>query len=166
MAKPSEVGEVILLLKSAYPRQPVTQSTLDVYQLMLADIDVDLLRRAAHHHVATSQYFPSIAELRAEASGGKDLPTAEEAWGEVCAAVRRVGRYRLPPTFSHPLIHDAVSAIGWNTITDSETVGVERAHFFRIFEAFANRLSRDRAIAGTPLARAAEPKKLGTGAKR
>jgi len=60
--------QVLVTLGQAYPNQGISREGLDIYVHMLADIPVDLLWRAAERHMAESQYFPRIAELRSQAA--------------------------------------------------------------------------------------------------
>jgi hypothetical protein len=59
---------VLVILGRAYPNQGISRDGLDIYVQMLADIPVDLLWRAAERHMAESQYFPRISELRSQAA--------------------------------------------------------------------------------------------------
>jgi len=52
------------VLTAAYPRQITGRNTLAVYAQALADLDPDEVREAVAEHVATSRFFPTIAEIR------------------------------------------------------------------------------------------------------
>jgi len=66
--KHSEAAELVLMMLAAFPSAKVTDSTSQVYEGMLADIDVAVARRAVHKLIATSKWFPTVAEIR-EACG-------------------------------------------------------------------------------------------------
>lgn len=77
-----------------------------------------------------------IALIRSHAL--PDDMTAPEAWNEVLKEVRRVGSWGIP-SFSLVEITKAVDCIGWKTICMSENIGIERAHFFKAFDAISQR---------------------------
>lgn len=134
----SEIASVLAVLKAAYPRQEITTGTADVYARFLADLPYEAALNAVKRHIATSQFFPAIAEIRkAAAESSAQVVGGEEAWGEVMRAVRSVGRYRIPQ-WSHPAVKAAVDALGWETIcnSDEDNLGTLRAHFYRTFERY------------------------------
>ena len=61
-----------------------------------------------------------------------------EGWSEVMSEISRVGHYGTP-TFTDAVTERAVSCIGWKTICISENIGVERAHFLKIYEQLKDR---------------------------
>ena len=58
----------LLLMKAAYPRQTLPEETIDLYTRALQDIEPRLLKTAVMQHIATSKWFPTIAELRGTAA--------------------------------------------------------------------------------------------------
>ena len=136
-----EAGRLVTILLAAYPaaRERVDRHTITVYAHMLADLDFETARAAALKCMAQSTFFPSVAEIRRAAAEIKaGIPTAEEAWAEVRREIGRVGTYA-QPAFSHPLIAEAARAIGWWNLCMSESPGVERGHFLRVYETLRNR---------------------------
>lgn len=163
----SEAVKLVGMLKAAYPRAEINAETTRIYCEMLADLDASEATNAVKHLLATSKFFPSIAEIRAMlATRQEQLPASEAAWGEVRKAISSQGRYRTPQ-FSHPAISHTVDVIGWETICSSEAIGVERAHFLRCYEDYCARhvqaaqLGR---LLPTPEPRKAlgEPQQIGT----
>jgi hypothetical protein len=67
MASKAEVGTVLRVLVDAYPSMPIGPQTLRLYVDELADLDAELLARAARACVRTSRFFPTIAEIRERA---------------------------------------------------------------------------------------------------
>jgi hypothetical protein len=132
--KPSETKKILTLLRCAYPRQEVNEGTATVYADMLADLDPDQVAEAVKKHIATSQYFPTIAEIRASVAEKKcAAPSAAGAWAEVMHAIAAVGRYRTP-TFTHPAITAAVEGLGgFQSLCDSDQAQTDRAHFLRLY---------------------------------
>ena len=128
---------LVAMLMAAYPRVEVPKATIGVYQKLLSDLDLCAARCAITRHIASSQYFPSIAEIReaALAFARPRLPSPGEAWAEVMDLLSSVGSYSTPK-FSHAAIKKAVKAIGWRNLCFSENIAMERAHFLRIYGSF------------------------------
>jgi hypothetical protein len=53
-----------MMLKGAFPAAKTTESTSQVYETMLADLDWVVAQRAVTQLIATSRFLPSIAEIR------------------------------------------------------------------------------------------------------
>jgi hypothetical protein len=64
MADSQQILAVLREFWQAYLSQHISKQTAELYVRYLADIPNDLLWQAADHHIATSNYFPRIAELR------------------------------------------------------------------------------------------------------
>lgn len=130
---PSETLTLVRSLIAAFPRQEITRETLQVYCHMLADLDAKQAEAAVGKIIAAATFFPSIAEIRAAAVESQTTaPSAEDAWTEVRKAISSQGRNR-SPVWSHPAIERAVDCIGWQTLCGSENIGIERAHFLKIY---------------------------------
>ncbi len=135
------------LLIAAYPdkRTELPEATTEVYLRCLNDLPFEALQAALLTHITTNKWFPTIAELRLkslEFLPGNRMPTATEAWDEVTSEISRV-HWDGVPQFSHPAIAKTVHAMGWRQICLSETPGVERAHFLRMYETYAKRAQED-----------------------
>ncbi len=147
MASAQKVAEMWANLMAAYPAftagKPalVLEQSLKLYTRLLADVSDELLAAATYQHIASSKYWPTIAELREAAIQfiQPRHPPAIEAWAEVRQAIRRVGHYRPPPSFGDPLIDRAVRALGWEELCLSEEPEVDRAHFLRAYECLQQR---------------------------
>lgn len=67
----NQISDVLNLLASAYPnfgeKVPDPQATLDLYERLLSDVPAPLLLQAAEQHIRSGKWFPSVAELRAQA---------------------------------------------------------------------------------------------------
>jgi len=124
-------------LTSAYPRQTLNAENIEIYGVFLCDLDFDLAKMAVMRHVASSKFFPTIAEIREAAQKNVDTtPGLTEAWGEVSRAISHVGFYG-SPEFSHEAITQTVTAIGWQYMCQTELndMGILRAQFLRLYEA-------------------------------
>lgn len=137
-----EISRIVRVLRAAYPDKNIRPETVEVYIRCLSDLPVAALEGAVLAHISENKWFPTVAELREAALQllpGGQLPTALEAWAEVTKQVELVGWYG-QPTFSHPVIEQAVKALGWNRICESENVVAERAHFLRLYETYCGRV--------------------------
>jgi hypothetical protein len=137
-----EISKIVLMLVLAYPRQAVSKQTIGLYEKFLADIDQDMLEQAAKSHIATSQWFPTIAELRSAVtqivSAAAKLPSAAEAWGEVVEQMKLTGSYKRP-TFSSPVIARLVDSFGWQELCMSENAISDRARFIDAYDVMVKR---------------------------
>lgn len=165
MANPEDVGKLVAILSAAYPNWQANEYTAEVYYQDLADIDADLLFLAAKYcrtSLTRDQRFaPSAGEIRAAAAEIKRkaqaIPSALEAWDEVCTAhYREVSEerpfYRGGEKFttdpdahkwSHKLVEKVAFMMGWPVFPDPENESTDRAHFFKQYEAEVSRLSSD-----------------------
>lgn len=136
-----------LLFDSYKSSVGITTDTIRVYNLMLADIPVEILFKAVQKCVTTCKFLPSIAEVREAAKSfvaeveGSRIKGYEEAWDEVQRAVRQVGVYSPAPQWSTMEIAKVVRAIGWPELctVESEDVNTMRAQFKAMYEAFCRR---------------------------
>lgn len=95
--KPSQAKAAIALLIAAYPRGSWPASTQEVYARSIEPFAFDDVRRAIERLVATSEFPPSIAEVRREiVEDALGLPGEIEAWmlAEAHASARRPGAPR------------------------------------------------------------------------
>ena len=146
-----EVGRALAFLSTVHPEREVTKDTMKAYHAVLCDIEAELLMAAALHLASVSKWLPKPAELRTAAielaarSRGEEVPTAEQAWLEVMAAMRSHGHVR-QPDWSHELVGLAVEAVGgWRTLCLSTNTVADRAHFTKAYTGLYAR-GRERAI--------------------
>jgi hypothetical protein len=124
------------MLQAAYPGARWTEATADLYELMLADLDIGLASAALQRLIYTSKFLPSVAEIRAAAADVALGPQRSglDAWGDVLKAIRFVGSYGVP-TFEDPLVGRCVTTLGWRSLCLSDTPeGVDRARFAELYE--------------------------------
>lgn len=166
---PSESAKLVAMVLGAFPnaipRDPeMARKTAEVYKRMLLDLDFEVAERAVARLIATSKFMPTIAEIRSASidvqRGARRL--GGEAWGDVNAEVRRVGRYG-SPEFTDPLTAEAVRQLGWLNLCDSTNDVADRARFVELYDGLAARARQDQ-VAGPALAlpdpRAAQRPKL------
>lgn len=149
---PAETAKLVAVLATAYPAARVSAETSELYEAMLGDLDFALVQRAAARHVATSKWFPSVAELRAAAVELALGPrrTGLEAWGDVVEAIRFVGAYGAP-RFEDERVAECVRMLGWRGLCLADNEASDRARFAELYEALAQRARVD-AVAGESLA--------------
>ncbi len=113
--KESELTALFAILRSAYPGATVTEKTIPLYQTMLADLDTLEVRRAVYEHIATSNWFPTVSQLRTRVARHQVLaPSEAEALHQVVTKHRPL----------HPLVKEAFELTGgtWEyNRTDNQT---------------------------------------------
>ena len=141
----TETAACLALLAAAYPSNAVTQETAMVYHAVLGNLDYGDVLKAAQMLIATEHWFPSPAAIlrQVAVNDGTLAPAAIEAWAEILVQVRVVGRMG-SPIFFHPLIAEAVRAVGWNNICMSDNIDILRRQFLRAYGGMAD--AHDNAI--------------------
>lgn len=145
------------------------KAMVDAYHMALEDLPSEVAGRALKRLMATRQFLPTPAEIRAaadEVTRGPARPAAE-AWGDVVRAIGRWGRNRPPGaewapgevwSFEDELVARAVDALGWEELCSSENRIADRARFI---EAYGEIQQADRVEAVTmTLPGAAAPARL------
>lgn len=149
MATRETLARCWLMLRQANPICELTEAEESdmarFYARLLADLPDEVLEAAVLHVIASVKLYGralhQVAEIREAANtliaAAEGTPKAHEAWGEVMAAIRRVGAYRVPE-FSNPLIDRCVYAIGgWVYLcTSDDTLMSDRAQFIKAYEGF------------------------------
>ena len=143
MANEKQVRGLLRAISGAYPTFELTDDRVSIYVKLLADLDAEALIAATQQHIATSKFPPTVAELREACASltRPALPAWADAWGEVLDAIRRVG-YLGRPSFSHPLITQAVHSMGgWKLLCAMEIseTATQRAQFRDVYNAYASR---------------------------
>lgn len=150
-----EVAQVVAMIGAAYPNFAPTKETVSVYYEMLKDLPLDLLRAATMQTCAEAgrKFAPSVGEIRGAVGDllrqAQHIPSTLDAWDETCRAP--IPRDRLYPLYrdgeivkedeyqwSHPLVKRVARQLGWPRFPDPQNLGVDRAHFFKMYEAELN----------------------------
>lgn len=137
--------QVVNILKAAFPHVDFPSDSAKLYRECILDLPFAATRAGVLNLITEPdrRFMPAIGEIRAAVLEAVDpLPTPEEAWGEVMNEIHNTGSYGRPQ-FSHPAIEKAVRAVDWKNICLSETPGVERAHFLRVYASFRERHQRN-----------------------
>jgi hypothetical protein len=149
--------ELYAVASAAYPRlqeqaPELMQATISLWTSMLGDLPKELAMVALQRHISMSRFSPTVAEIREHAAAivPTEIPLGEAAWMEVLKRIQRVG-YTGTPTWSHPLIGEAVERMwgNWQNACASvmtETIGVDRAQYCRMFETLTKRHREDRML--------------------
>lgn len=104
----SDVSSVLAILVAAYPNAEIGEETLVVYEAMLADVDAKALQVVVLQHIATSKWFPTVAELReAVAEDAMNLPSPADALAQVQAAIHAKENGSM-----HGLVYEAMQRCG------------------------------------------------------
>lgn len=131
------IAEMLSPLVAAYPNHPFPKETALLYAKMLADVDENSLKVAVLDHIAESNFFPTVADLRRRAK--QDGNSAEREWLEVVRAFREGGPRILSEAGKAALDGiGGMSGLQYNGITPAD-----RAHFFRLYEALSGEMERE-----------------------
>lgn len=151
-----ETVKLFLMIKGNYPSyykdidEVTSKLTIGMWHSALSDISAQTVFAIAQKYMLQNVYPPTIAQIREmviKTLTPDSLTSPEEAWESVVLAVKKYGYYQQSEafaTFSEP-IRRAVKAIGWQNICQSENIGIERAHFIKMFNAF-NQDNREEAL--------------------
>jgi len=147
MATLDEVTAAVGQLAIIYSKQNIDPALPEAWAPLFEDVPAEDLFRAAAEHARESRFWPAPSELRSRAIRPDNMPSAEEAWLEVKEKIRRVGYYG-EPVFSHDAVADAVAAMGWQDLCSMEVgdQAAERAHFFRVYGSFREKLVHEAQI--------------------
>lgn len=158
MANSEEIQQVFRLLNVNYPNYAksllpgVLKEQLELWQKLLADLPCEILKASALQHMASSQWFPTVSELR-NGAGAIAAPAARvaiEAWGDVVTEMASPRSYRYAdgfhefPKFTDPLVQKIVDSMGWGNLCGSDDTTADRARFLQAYEAMARRATEDR----------------------
>ena len=144
MISSTEFKTIIAGLQCAYPRYAIvtTDAAYKLWYSSLKDIDGDTLKKAAQQHIMTSQYPPTISELRQRAfnltAPADDIAAAE--WDRLMRALSRAhspeGReiWENLPTLTRELVGGFHSFLAWSSTPTEQLESVQRPMFIKRFE--------------------------------
>ena len=128
----AEMAKIIAVLSTGFKNiADGGRAKAAAWHKILGDIDYAIAQQAAMYLLNTCKFDPKPSDFREAVNKIKNcgIPTAEEAWSEV---MRNLNPYK-KPTWSTSVIANAVKAIGYTNLCNTECIGVERAHFFNIY---------------------------------
>lgn len=134
----------------AFPNNKVTDTTLVIYAKALSELSIDEIDAAMLKLLRKNNFFPSVAEIFAQAenirdyASANDIPTPGEAWQEAMREAHDkfvYGEWEL----STPEIEQAVKSFGKMALCEltPEGMNTARAQFMRIYTGICER-KRDR----------------------
>jgi hypothetical protein len=137
-----EFKKGMAILTKSFPSKDMD---FEIMWAFLKDIPVHKFLKAIEETILEEKNINAatnmVAYIREKALVNQSL-TAEQAWCEVLGEIRRVGSWG-EPRFNDDVTAQSVRCIGWKEICGSETIGVERAHFFRAYEGLIKRRHHD-----------------------
>lgn len=147
-----EVRQLVAMLIASFPHTKALPETAKAYERMLRDLDVRATTAALEHLMATRNYMPTIAEVRAAVAEMQQGPVRPggEAWGDVVRAVGRYGYYRTPGEdfkLLDPVTMRCIDALGWRNLCSSENSQADRARFIELYDRLAKQ-DRTETVAG------------------
>lgn len=145
-----ETAKIVTLIASVWPKAWANTKgneaeVIKVWHEMLRDLDPGKVYLAIKHQMATSDWPPTIHEIRKECSAQANLPSASEGWQEVGAAMRRfgVGQEEEALASCNPVTATVVRRLGWRTMCMApDGDPAMRAHFLKIYEQVQEREDR------------------------
>src|SRR5690349_9625631 len=131
----SEAAQIVAMLVAAYRDKSVTEATVEVYETMLSDLDFEACKAAVTRVIATSKWFPTVAEIRHAAASERlgAVRAGGEAYGDVVSAIRSVGSYRPAPTFDDPVVNECVRIMTWRGLCLGDNEAADRARFIELY---------------------------------
>jgi len=166
----AEFATWTMALKTYYPRENLlpNQQAMELWYRELSDISYEVAEAVLRKWVATNKWSPSIADIREATNtmlNGEQL-TWGESWERALNAVRRYGSYNKQAAMDSldPLTRRCVENIGYMDLCMSENIMVERAHFQKIFEIYAQREHTNQKLSA-PLLAAIEKLRIGAPAE-
>lgn len=129
-------------VRSAYPNFELinTPEGLDMWYTLLSDIPPQNLSLAFQKHIATSEYPPSIAEIRELATEQNEgIKDWSEGYGLLKRAIKNFGYYREREAMEwlgemDPLTGTIVRRLSYQTFCLSEDEMTDRANFRMAYE--------------------------------
>lgn len=132
------MAKALAVLTTYFPNLELTKDKIAIWNSALQDLtEEELVKGIKIFCLKHPEIYPGtnvIAHIRKYAEYDPNVLSAEEAWGEVITALRRND-----PFFSNFLVSKAVETIGWRNLSESNNPEMDRAHFFRIYDALLKR---------------------------
>jgi len=132
--------------------RPMSKEQLEVYYDNLNDIPFEVLKASCKAAVQMQKenWLPAVGAIRAHATElvYGVIPGWSDEWDNVRKLIRRFDISRKTEAYSHmsALTQQAVTAVGWSSICDSETSSMHAAQFKSAYESLAARESSFRRV--------------------
>lgn len=138
---PAEAAKLVGALGSCYPASKIDRVASAMYERLIADLAFESTAAAIDRLVKSSRFMPTVAEIRAAEADVRCGPQrlGAEAWGDVTAAIRRVGASQPPPPFPDPLVGQCVALMGWRNLCLGSNDAADRARFIELYDGLQAR---------------------------
>jgi len=149
MSTLEDIAQIVSVISAAYPNFNPTEQTVEVYHQTLKDIPTDILKAATLQAISEAgrKFAPSVGEIRGMVmnikSSVSNVPSSFQAWEEVQRQIVDNGGDFGKPVWSHPVVEQAVSVMGWRNLRMSENQVADRARFIQCYEQLISRIERD-----------------------
>lgn len=164
-----EIIQTLAVLKANYSgalkdmTRQEAEGKINLWIAMFADTDQEVMNLAIQKIIATSKYFPTVAEVReaiTEINTGYVIDVGE-AWGEVMTALRNYGPYKEKQAMESmsEITRTVVQRMGWQELCKSEEIEIDRAHFIKIYQVEEKR-KREKNILPLNISQKIEKKQL------
>jgi len=148
-----EFSTFVMALRTYYPKEQIlpNEQAMALWYRELQDISIDVAEAVLRKWVATNKWSPSIAEIRevaAEICCGK-RPDWGEGWEQVLKMIRKHGREYPKRALAEmdEITAQAVRAMGWWNLCNSESPEYDMNTFRKLFESYADREMQQRQLA-------------------
>lgn len=154
MTQEARIIKLLTPYLMAYPQNRMDENGLIVYAKALRSLSLEQIEAAMNKLLRTMRFFPSVAEIYAEAESvtryinGVEDKSPDEAWLEVVRQMQEAFVYK-KPTFSTPEIERAALSMGWDALCQVPTEGMNtaRSQFVKFYEGVLKRKSEAKANA-------------------
>ena len=138
-----------------YSKFEVSKDKIKLWYELIGDLPFELAQIALKKVMLTSQFPPTVADIRKAATeivtpAGETLD-AGKAWGEVQKAISKYGWPDPDNALASmsPLTQQVVNQISWQELCSCEESGVIRGQFMKMFNALAERQKEQRTLPAT-----------------
>jgi hypothetical protein len=134
----SQTTLILRDIKEAYPMQPMTENTIQLWTRTLADLDYETTRNVVDAWIMSEEWPPKISQIRtAVLDTQSSLPSVDEAWRMVQQRIKDTYFPEKAPRWEAPKeIQDAVKAThpdGLRGIRHSEKPDEMRRRFEKAY---------------------------------
>jgi hypothetical protein len=162
---PTTIHDLLADLASAFPRNGTTPETIRVYARELGDVQIEALERAVRDLIRTAEFFPTVRAIReACAERALGLPDEAGALEQVDALLSwaRLDERERPddPPALHPVVKDALVAVGGSSTFREADATVVRGQFGRIYRGLRAGALLSAQLDGVGLPAAAERRQI------
>lgn len=143
---------LVSAIRTYYPKENIlpNKQAMELWYRELQDIPYKVAEIALREHVHTSNFSPTIAELRGRAAKvqNESIPDWGKCWEQVLIAIRKFGSYREEEAVESmdELTKECVKRLGFRNICTSENLTVERANFRMIYEQLSKEKEKEQQL--------------------